>query len=491
MKQLKNTLKRLEKTFLFSIKVLMLFALFVAFFGLFTFKLPQLSTVNRTSIVSYITFGIATVLFIRIYGGFPIGFKRSRDVANTMLLAVIMGDIITFIVVYVMGISEERFVNYAGGVVEYLPRAPHTINSPFSDFLKFYLKHDVLSGIGVLLLVIIVQYFIIRFFTYIANSYYFKINSPKPVLIVYNNASDVPLVSRKISKYQSRWRVNDAVRYDEEDIKAHIRANGVIFFFDVPKNQRDFLIEYCYKHNKDIFMLPDVSDIILNHATHFVIDDTTMFASTMRSMSFEQMVIKRVCDIVFSLFCIILFSPIMLIAALAVKINDSGPVFYKQKRLTKGGRVFDLLKFRSMVVDAEKETGAILAFEKDDRITKVGRVLRRFRLDELPQLFNILKGDMSVVGPRPERPEIAEEYGKELPEFRYRLKVKAGLTGLAQIMSKYNTTPKDKLALDLEYIERYSFWLDIKLILRTALVFIKPDSTQGMEQQEKTDTKSS
>ena len=126
----------------------------------------------------------------------------------------------------------------------------------------------------------------------------------------------------------------------------------------------------------------------------------------------------------------------------------------------------------------------MLSTENDDRITPVGKILRRFRLDELPQLFNILKGDMSVVGPRPERLVIAKEYEKELPEFRYRLKVKAGLTGLAQIMSKYNTTPKDKLALDLEYIAQYSIWLDIKLILQTMIVFLKKDSTEGITQQD-------
>ncbi len=479
MKRFPYYIRRLEKTLLFCVKILMLLALFTAFFGLFSFHMPQLAILNRTSVVSYITFAVATALFIRIYGGFPIGFRRSRDIANSVFLATIMGDVITFIVVYVMGISEERYVSYT----EYLPMPPNAPTLSFSQFLGHYFRYDILPGLGMLILVLIVQYFIIRVFTSIANTYYFKINPPKSVLIVYNEASQVPLFSKKIARYESRWKVSDVVRHDEEDIRRHIRSSQVIFFLDVPKDERDQLIEYCYKHNKDIFCLPDVSDIILNHASHFVVDDTTMFSSTTRSMSFEQLVIKRVCDVLFSLLSLILFSPVMLIIAAAIKIGDRGPVFYKQERLTKGGRTFSLLKFRSMVVDAEKKTGAILAKQKDDRITPVGRVLRRFRLDELPQLFNILKGDMSVVGPRPERPEIAKEYGKELPEFRYRLKVKAGLTGLAQIMSKYNTTPKDKLALDLEYIERYSFWLDVKLTLKTLLVFIKPDSVQGIQEE--------
>ena len=135
-----------------------------------------------------------------------------------------------------------------------------------------------------------------------------------------------------------------------------------------------------------------------------------------------------------------------------------------------------------MIVNAEKNTGATIAQKNDSRITPVGKILRRFRIDELPQLFNIFKGDMSVVGPRPERMEIAEKYKKNLPEFQYRLKVKAGLTGLAQIMSKYNTTPKDKLTLDISYIQQYSLWLDIKIILQTLIVFLKSDSTEGSKE---------
>ena len=133
-----------------------------------------------------------------------------------------------------------------------------------------------------------------------------------------------------------------------------------------------------------------------------------------------------------------------------------------------------------MIVDAEKQSGSVWAAKDDDRITTVGRMLRKLRLDELPQLFNILHGEMSIVGPRPEREELIREFEKQYPEFRYRLKVKAGLTGMAQIMGKYNTTPLDKLMMDLEYIENYSIWLDLKLIFQTFKVFFKSDSTEGI-----------
>jgi exopolysaccharide biosynthesis polyprenyl glycosylphosphotransferase len=184
-------------------------------------------------------------------------------------------------------------------------------------------------------------------------------------------------------------------------------------------------------------------------------------------------------DIVLSLLLIILFSPVMIVIAIAIKMHDKGPVLFKQKRYTKDGKVFNILKFRSMIVDAEKDGEVIPAEDNDPRITPVGKVIRKIRMDELPQLFNILKGDMSVVGPRPERVEHVDMYSEQIPEFRYRLKVKGGLTGYAQVLGKYNTSPYDKLRLDLIYIENYSLLLDLKLMLTTIKILFKPESTEG------------
>ena len=183
---------------------------------------------------------------------------------------------------------------------------------------------------------------------------------------------------------------------------------------------------------------------------------------------------------------LIVLSPLFLILALAIKTDSKGPVFYRQKRLTLNSREFDILKFRSMIVDAEKQAGAVLAADNDPRITKVGNLIRATRLDELPQILNILKGDMSIVGPRPERKCFAEEYAKEIPEFTYRTKVKGGLTGYAQVYGKYNTSAYDKLRLDLMYIENYSLLLDIKLIILTLRIIFRKDSTEGIDKAEET-----
>ena len=206
-----------------------------------------------------------------------------------------------------------------------------------------------------------------------------------------------------------------------------------------------------------------------------------MLLSRNDGLTIEQEFCKRTMDVVLSLIGAIITLPFFLVIAICIKATDGGPVFYKQTRLTKDGKEFEIIKFRTMIQDAEKQSGARLASEGDDRILPVGRLLRRLRLDELPQIYNILKGEMSLVGPRPERPELAAEIEKEIPEFAYRLKVKAGLTGYAQVYGKYNTTFYDKLKQDLVYIRNYSVWLDLKLMIMTPKIMFMKESTEGVQ----------
>ncbi len=203
-------------------------------------------------------------------------------------------------------------------------------------------------------------------------------------------------------------------------------------------------------------------------------------------MTVEQRLVKRIIDIVCALLLVILTSPFMLLTAIAIKLYDGGPILYKQVRCTRDMREFKILKFRSMRIDAEKDGVARLASKNDSRITPVGRFIRKTRIDELPQLFNILAGDMSFIGPRPERPEIIRQYQEDMPEFTFRTKVKSGLAGYAQVYGKYNTTPYDKLKLDLFYIENYSVWLDLKLMLLTLKVLFQSDSTEGVDTNQTT-----
>ena len=229
--------------------------------------------------------------------------------------------------------------------------------------------------------------------------------------------------------------------------------------------------------------MPKITDVILKSSETLEAFDSPMFLNRNSGITPEQAVVKRLSDIIMSLMGLIIASPFMLVIAAAIKLEDHGPVFYKQKRCTKDGKVFEILKFRSMIVNAEQSGISVPATERDPRITKVGRVIRATRFDELPQIINILKGEMSVVGPRPERIEHVREYSAEIPEFKYRMAVKGGLTGYAQVYGKYNTTPYDKLKLDLLYIQNYSIFLDLEIILKTVQVMFTKESTEGFDKR--------
>ena len=231
---------------------------------------------------------------------------------------------------------------------------------------------------------------------------------------------------------------------------------------------------------KNVYFNPDMHDVIEHNSRHVILDDVSVFGHFSKGLTLEQKFLKRVMDIVLSSIAIILSSPILLVAAIAIKIEDKGSIIFKQNRATRDGKIFSVYKLRTMKEDVENYS----VVENDDRVTRVGKFLRKYRIDEIPQFFNVLKGDMSVVGPRPEMLANIFNYTSVLPEFEYRLRVKAGITGHAQIAGKYNTSPKDKLILDLMYIEEYSMWLDIKLIFQTIIVLLKKDSTEAFKQDD-------
>lgn len=260
-------------------------------------------------------------------------------------------------------------------------------------------------------------------------------------------------------------------------------ADGVVTL-DVHHENKKKIFKACYAKKLLVFDVPSITDMFLASSDILHIVDSPILKINKYGPDELESIVKRFIDIFGSLVLIVLTSPIMLVVAIAIKLQDGGDIFYKQTRLTKNEKEFKILKFRSMIMNAEKNTGAILAKENDDRITPVGKFIRKTRFDELPQLFNILKGDMSFVGPRPERPEIYDEICKTMSEFRFRLVVKAGLTGYAQIYGKYNTSLRDKLLLDLYYIENYSLIDDIKFILLTLKIVFSKDATEGVKDDE-------
>lgn len=321
---------------------------------------------------------------------------------------------------------------------------------------------------------------------------YHKLYAPHEMLLIYGNRRGVSL-KIKMDSRRDKYNISKLISV-EEGFEAICREMGkydAVILSDVPAQIRNDILKYCYRYRIRTYLSPKLTDIMIRGGKNITLFDTPLLLVKGTGLTPAQRVAKRCMDIVLSAIALLITSPAFLAVAISIKLEDGGPVFYKQKRLTRNGREFEILKFRSMIVDAEKYAGAVLATEDDPRITKTGKVIRATRLDELPQLLNIVKGDMSIVGPRPERKVIADEYCKDIPEFAYRLKVRGGLTGYAQIYGKYNTSAYDKLRLDLMYIENYSFLLDIKLIILTMRIIFSKESTEGIdkaqENQERTD----
>jgi exopolysaccharide biosynthesis polyprenyl glycosylphosphotransferase len=309
---------------------------------------------------------------------------------------------------------------------------------------------------------------------------------PKDTMIIYgkNVSADETrrFADRLLYKYKHLFAIKRIMQENSEiDEISHEMGNyRTVILYEVSAVNRGVYLKLCSEMHKNFYYTPNVEDLITQGATYKRLLDTPLMKYEYNYENHREYWVKRLFDIVFSACMLIVLAPLFLIVAISIKIEDGGPVFYRQARCTKGGKVFWMIKFRSMVVDAEKD-GVIPCVSNDARITKVGRVIRKYRMDELPQLINILQGDMSVVGPRPERVEHVQQYTKEMPEFAYRLRVKGGLTGYAQIFGKYNSSAYDKLRLDLMYIEHQSLLEDLKIIMLTFRTVFQKESTEGFE----------
>ncbi|MCD8082578.1 MAG: sugar transferase, partial [Clostridiales bacterium] len=334
-----------------------------------------------------------------------------------------------------------------------------------------------------LIVLTLVDFLLVLLWALIFQKVYATMFPRRKLVLVYGRNSMFHLLNR-IDTREDKYEIALQMSIDEgieRIVKRAEHYDGVIIG-DLPSRCRNQLMKLCYAKNIRSYTLPKISDILLRTSVELNIFDAPLYLSrNLGGLPLDQAFFKRVEDIIFSVLMLAASSPFFLVIALLIKATDHGPVFYTQKRLTKDGKVFDIYKFRTMVVDAEKLSGPVKAGERDPRILPVGRFLRATRLDELPQLLNILKGEMSLVGPRPERPELAKIITKNIPEFEYRLKVKAGLTGYAQVYGRYCTTSYDKLKLDLTYIRNYSFFLDLKLIFMTPKVLFMKESTDGFE----------
>ena len=392
-------------------------------------------------------YGVLLVFFLQTYGGLKIGYLKRGNIIYSHILSLFIVNTIGY---FILALIDKRF------------------HSPVSFILL-----TVVDGIIVCIWVFLFQWI------------YGVLFPPRRLLVVYG-VRPVFSIMEKIGARDDKYVIGGSISIDEGIDKIMVKAEEFegIVVGDVPSHERNLILKKCYDSSIRVYMIPKISDILVRSSTNLNLFDTPILLSKNEGLQIDQMVVKRFIDIVVSLIGIMLTSPLFVMFGAAIHLADRGPIFYTQTRLTIDGKLFKIYKFRTMRVDAEKDGVARLAGEADDRITDVGKILRATRLDELPQLFNIIKGEMSLVGPRPERPEIAAEYMEDLPEFAMRLKMKAGLTGYAQVHGKYNTTPYDKLKLDLHYIRNYSLFMDLILIVLTPKVLFMKESTEGVGEGE-------
>ena len=400
----------------------------------------------RGHILMALIYLVVLVFLGRVFGGLMVGVRKNGEVLFSHFFTTVFADLSFYVLLMLLS-------------------------------LKFPNPLPLMAGA---LIQLIMAFVIIGYM----GSWYRRIFRPYDVLLIYGSGS-VEDFTPKLETRRDQFNVSDMIDANDEPeaIKAAIDRSTTVMLVDIEAAKRNRIFKYCYENSKRIYVMPKLSDIILNGAAPIHLFDTPLLLTEGNPLEYEERVIKRAWDIVFSMILLVLLSPIMLITALIIKLSDGGPVFYRQIRCTKNGRKFEILKFRSMVVDAEKAGRAVLATKDDPRITKVGRIIRKCRIDELPQLINVFKGDMSFVGPRPERPEFIEKYMEEMPEFSYRMKVRAGITGYAQLYGKYNTKPYDKLKFDLYYIEQFSLGLDIRLMILTFKILFTKESTEGTSER--------
>jgi len=395
-------------------------------------------------------YAVIIFFFIKLYGGFRVGYHKWGSVLYSGILSLLITNSITY--------------------------------------LQASLLTRAMLDVRPMLLMSLVQGLFIMGWSLGAHTAYTRLFAPREILMVYGGKKSANSLYHKIATYPENFVIKEAVdvKIGWDKLLDRVEKYKNVILCDISTSQRNRLFKFCYEQGIRTYTTPKISDILMRGATEVDLFDTPLLLNRNSGLLLEQRFAKRVIDIVLSFIALVVTLPLMLIISLAIKLYDRGPVLYRQKRLTQGHRIFTLYKFRSMIVDAEKHSGAQLATENDKRITPVGRVIRAVRLDELPQLFNILLNHMSIVGPRPERPEIARQYQNTIPEFQYRLRVKAGLTGLAQTVGRYNTTPYDKLRLDLIYIANYSLLQDFNLMFATAKILltgnkIKKASGEGKE----------
>ena len=396
------------------------------------------------NLIMVFLFGLFYYSISHLYNGYSVPISRIYELVYSQTLAACLSDGLLYLMILL-------------------------INRHYITFLPF-------------LPTLVLQFFLIVGWTVAAHQWYFHQFPPKKTVVILGQGQNVDALVKQYGM-DAHFDVQSVVPVEEclKDLPGTIGQAEVVFCCGLRSHTRNQVAKYCVAHKIGTYVIPRIGDVIMDSARKVHLFHLPMMAVQRYNPSPEYLILKRAYDIALSLVALVLFAPIMAVVAAAIKATDGGDIFYRQARLTKDGKIFQVLKFRSMRMDAEKDGVARLSTgENDPRVTKVGRFIRAVRFDELPQLLNILKGDMAIVGPRPERPAISAQYAQAMPEWNLRLQAKCGLTGYAQVYGQYNTTPYDKLLLDLMYIAKPSLFEDFKIIFATVKILFMKESTAGV-----------
>ncbi len=428
---------------MFFLKATVILMLSTSFFGVWQNWYRDALFGKRGNYVVAFVYVAALLVFGSVYDAFKVGIYRMHELSYSLSLAALFTNFFTYLILCLIA---RRMMNPLG-----------------------------------MILLLVAQVVIIILMMYLMSHVYFSLYKARRVLAIFEHGNQNDII-KKVQIIRERFQLTKGITTDRglEAIKREVDGYDTVLICDFDPTMKSEVLKYCYAKNKRIYLLPSSADTILNGSYQVQVFDTPVLFLHNGGLSMEQRIIKRIFDILLSLLGIIVLSPIMLITAIAIKLTSKGPIIFKQKRITRDQKEFCIYKFRSMKVSDTNEVKKTTV--DDDRVTVVGKIIRPLRIDETPQLFNILFGDMSIVGPRPEMKELVDDYSAKLPEFNLRHKVKAGLTGYAQIYGKYNTTPQNKLNMDLYYIEHYSLLEDVKLIAMTLKILFLRESTEGFSE---------
>ncbi len=438
---------KFRKSIMLLVKAMIIISVTFSFIDIWEKHYPDATLYRNGNYLIIFAFILLLVIFASAFKAFRIGIYRVHEIIYYFTISLIFTNLFTY---FELSLIAEYLLNP-------LP----------------------------LIFGLIYQTVIISIGAYCANSIYYMLYKARRMLAIFSDEEGFKLINQ-MGAIPDRFKIEQGVNVNNatiDEIRHLIDKYDNVIICNVSDTIEKDIMLYCYTNQKRTYLLPSITNIIISNSYEIQIGDIPVLMSRNRGLTYEQTIIKRIIDITVSLLLIILTLPVMLVTAIAVKLQDGGPVLFKQNRITRGGKFFNVLKFRSMVVGADSSKGVKKTEKDDKRITKVGKIIRILRIDELPQLFNVLKGDMSMVGPRPENAENVYEYSKKFPEFDLRHRVKAGITGFAQIYGKHNTSPENKLKMDLTYIETYSLLQDFKLMILTVKTIFTKNSSEGFEKE--------